>query len=146
MDKVFYFKELTEILNLLIPIIPENNDFVLYEIAKQNSIRHADLFTDGLINVEQTFINISNGLIVNNLARLVNDSKIQLTDQGKVLKKRKTWENYVDFIELQDKAEIAGLKAKAYWIKTEAIKTIVIVIITSILTIIIQWLTKKMGL
>src|SRR4051794_36959791 len=124
MDKVFYFKELTEILNLLIPIIPENNDFVLYEIAKNNGIRHADLFTDGLINVEQTFITISNGLIANNLARLVNDSKIQLTDQGKELKKRKTWENYVDFLELKDKAEIAELKAKAYWIKTEAIKTI----------------------
>lgn len=134
MDKIFYSPELTQILNQLIPNIPFTGSFELFEISKSINSSFDDFFTNGFANTEQTFLLISNELISNDLAKLTSGHKIELTEKGKLMKSQQTWEDYIKFLKLEEKAKRNDLWAKAYWVKYETIKTLITIILTAIVT------------
>lgn len=138
--KIFCNPELTQILNKLIPFIPVNGSFDLYEISKINEISFIDFFTDGLAKVEENYMQITNELIATDIAHLTKGNKLELKEKGKELIKHKTWEKYIDYINLEEKAKKNEMWTKAYWGRYEFIKTIITVLITVGLTLLVQWL------
>lgn len=140
-ELVFYSPELTQILNRLIPDIPNSGSFDLLETSKKGNYSFDNFFTDGFANVEQTYLLISNELISNDLATLCSGHKIELTEKGKLMKSHQTWENFVKFNELEKKARINDLWTKTYWVKYEFIKQLITAIITAIITIILAYIT-----
>lgn len=140
-EKIFYSPELTQILNRLIPDIPNIGSFDLFEISKNCNYSFDNFFTDGFANVEQTYLLISNELISNELAILCSGHKIELTEKGKLMKSHQTWENFVKFNELEKKAKKNELWTKAYWVKYEIIKKLITAIVTAIITVILAYIT-----
>jgi len=116
MDKVFYYFEWTEILNKLLPKIPIHQDFDLYQIAQEAKISYEELFTDSFANVEQTYIQISNGLIANGFAELVSGHKIKLTEEGIRLQKAGNWMKYQKRLKLEQQASYWDTFMKAKWL------------------------------
>jgi hypothetical protein len=138
MEKIFYNPELTQILNKLIPYIPVNGSFNLYEISKTIEVSFDDFIIDGLAKVEENYIQIANELIANDLALLRKGNELELKEKGKELIKLKTWENYIDYIKLEEKAKKNEMWTKAYWGRYELIRTAIIVLVTLGLTLLIQ--------
>lgn len=137
-NQVFHSNEWDTILNSLLNLLPCDSPFNLYEISQQEKIEYSDFLTNGFANNENTYVEITNYLIYNDLAKLFNFKKIILTDKGRKLVEYGSYKKYAAVLDLKTKAEIRDLWVKKNWFWVEFIKIILSLFMGALLTLGIQ--------
>lgn len=117
MDKYFYSPEWTTILNSLLDKLPVDDEFNLFDISKELKTEYKNTFTSWFSTSEKTYIDITNGLIANNLARLSSRSAIILTEEGKQLKELGSWIEYQNLLNLKRRATYWRTFRDAKWLQ-----------------------------
>ena len=132
------------ILNKMIPNIPSNEPFNLYQLSILKPIVfNKDDFTsfiaEGFIKSEYTFNLITKFLIKNDLATYSYGNKIKLTDEGRQLIHCKKLGNYYILKDLEKKAYHGELWTKAFWLKQIIINGSISAIFSVLVSLIINY-------
>jgi hypothetical protein len=136
MKSIFYFPELTMLLDSLLKDIPEKDPFDLFEISLENKpIIKSEV--DFLFENKETYTNLSKILIANNFAERVDENLIKLTEEGRFLKNDGSWSRYQKRQRLQGRASYWKLYRDANWLPLTIggffITTIVSVVLSTII-------------
>jgi hypothetical protein len=142
---IFNSIELDTILNSLIKFFPINSPFNLYVISQESKIEYEDFIIDGLSNVEQTYIDITNNLIYNDFAMLNDFYNIVLTNKGRELVKYGGYKEFVKNACLKQDAESRGFWIKKNWFWVELLKVVLSVVVGVLLTLGVQYLRGIKG-
>lgn len=133
MDKYFYSPEWTTILDSLLDKLPVDDEFNLFDITKELEIKYKNTYTSWFSTSEKTYIDITNGLIANNLARLSSRSTVILTEEGKHLKELGSWLKYQNRLNLEKQATYWKTFRDAKWLQIAIIGYFLITIASLII-------------